>query len=390
MPTRNSLYLMVLVPLLLTACSTETSDKAAPLGEVVKPVGDGAAGAPIVPCDGSEPPTTWDGKYTCGTCGGDTLAPPKCQGGQLQCTSDRYVLDMADWHALVGQCAYLKPLTFPRVALADPAGALQTNRDPETPLVLRAMPAGVGMVPPMAKFASLLKDPVKGHQAIRALFVLTDLATGAVIDYDIGTPFASPKDDRLEDLFLTPKTPLLTGKAYRVTVLPGESQSLLDCRTVTLANHFLDAPTVHDFYTSSRPMLDRARVVDKGNGAGYLVFSFTEPLSGASLSALPAVQALVDGVPVAMSPVLEGASPTDGVPTEVASIRFDVLPAAFAELSLRVPGATTAIAGGTVLAGAQGHPNAKVEGEWVVYRFPLAQLGTGAYNVGLQWVYPGK
>jgi hypothetical protein len=67
-------------------CEAMRIDKAAawlllPLG----PDGQGAAGAPLVPCSGDPSVLLGDAAYVCGTCGSDAFYSVVCRDGFLAC-----------------------------------------------------------------------------------------------------------------------------------------------------------------------------------------------------------------------------------------------------------------------------------------------------------------
>lgn len=370
----------------------------APIGKVDSGAVDpGAAAAPLVPCTDDPSLLIWNrANYGCGTCGTDAFYPLMCVSGYLACAKSyggsggttitvpgsMYVVNMADYQSHTGQCAYMASATYPSFGLADPQ-ALTTARDPALPLKLKS---GVSVY--SQGFGAILTDRAVGEQVIRSLVVLTDMTAGAPVPYAIGDP-ARDAITYAESVTLTPVTPLLANRWYRVTVLPAEVQTLVKCHTLGRGiSGWLTAPQSTDFYAYSRPMVGQMFVADKG-GKGYIQFSFTEVLASTDLAANPMAMVAVDGVvqtgclaPYACS----------GDANNVASeLRLDmpVVPQSFTEISLRIPHTIKSVSGGTVLDGSIGNSAVTIDGDWAVYNFKASDMVLTDNNMVKRWYYVG-
>ena len=359
----------------------------------------GAAGAPRVPC-ADDPSAIIEGRdsYVCGSCGGDVIFPLICSGGYLACAktypsggggtmnvpSSMVVVNIHDAESKTGQCAYLAPYAYPGFMLTDPQ-TLSTARSPSLPLTLKTLSS----VYSLSGFTTILTDRSAGEQAIRSLVVLTDMRTGEVVPYSIGDPVRDVSTS-VETLALTPIAPLAANGWYRVTVFPGESQSLVSCHTFGRSTSgWLTAPQTTDFYTYSRPMVSDIFVPYKDGGKGYIQFDFTETLVAADLAAQATPVVLVDGV--VMSGCL-APYPCSGLNYSSASyLRLDLqtVPQSFGEISLHIPHAIQSVQGGAVSAGVAGNPSATIDGEWAVYTFKASDMVLTDNNLVKRWYYSG-
>ena len=366
---------------------------------IVKPDGQGAAGAPLVPCSGDPSVLLWDAGYVCGTCGNDAYFAVVCRDGFLACPisfvtsagelvtvpSSVYVMDWTDYGTASGQCASSAPTPVAAFVLADPVG-LTTARDPALPLRLRELPSGG---PSTLAFNSMFANRARGEEALRGLVTLTDMTNGAPVAYDIGAP-ARDAMSVVGTLALTPVLPLAANAWYRVTVYPGQTQQLVACQTVSgRTSRLLTAPETTDFYTDSRPMVADLFIPDKGGGKGYFQFDFTEPLVAADLAAYPMAVVAVDGVELSGCPTPYACA--GGVSSGPAAIRLDVtaLPTLFTTVTLRIPHAIHSTSGGTILSGTAGNPYATVDGDFAVYTFKAADMVLTDNNSVDRWFYAG-
>jgi hypothetical protein len=282
------------------------------------------------------------------------------------------------------------------VSVYDPLLPLVTARDPGLPVRLVS---GATADSPMS-FAGLLQDRTLGESVIRSLVTISEMPSGAPVDYAVGNPIRNP-DHHLETLDLTPVTPFAATGWYRVTLYPGETQQLVSCRT--LANfpgvHWLTVPQSTDFYTCSRPMVTMVSMARQAGGTGSLSFVFSEALLYGDLDANPEAIMTIDGV------VLSGCvtpyacsrgslSPPGGWPSMRSyqlAITLTAAPASFTEITLAIPLALSAEKGGSVLDGTLGNPQAKVDGDWAVYSFKAVDMDTTASESGSKslWYYRG-
>ena len=365
---------------------------------VVKPDGQGPTGAPLVSCSGDSSVLLWDAGYVCGTCGNDAYFAVVCRDGFLACPTSFttstgevitvpagvYVMGANDYQATTGQCAYVASAYLPEFSLADPY-ALTTNRDPALPLALREIPQG-GPAP--LAFSTLFANRAQGEAALRGLVTLTDMTKGVSVEYTIGDPLRDATTG-LSTLALTPVPPLSANSWYRVTVSPGNTQSLVACLTLSPKTWTaLTAPETTDFYTYSRPMVADMFIPDKG-GKGYLQFDFTEPLVAADLAANPMAVVAVDGVD--LSGCLMPYACAGGASAGPDSLRLDVavLPASFTAVTLRVPHAIKSTSGGSILDGTVGNPHATIVGDWAVYTFNAVDMVLTDNNSVKRWYHAG-
>jgi hypothetical protein len=366
----------------------------------VNPDGQGASGAPLVPCSGSGAATSGGGRYACGTCGTDGFYPVVCKSGYLACPTSyvgsagttvevpagEYVVDMDDYENMTGQCAYVQTYYYPGFALADPPQALTTARDPALPLALRAVSSGHSA----PTFGTLLQDRAQGENAIRSLVTLTDMTNSAPVAFTIGDPVRD-NTTYVETLALTPVTPLATNGWYRVTINPAETQQFVNCHTFgRISGVWLTAPETTDFYTYSRPMVEEMFVAYKDGSKGYLDFLFTEPLSVGELASYPMAAVAVDGA--ALSGCLTPYSCSGSSAQQVYDLRLDlqVVPTSFTEITLRIPHAIKSVNGGTILDGTTGNLHVAVDGDWAVYTFKAADMILTDNNAVERWYYAGE
>ena len=357
---------------------------------VVKPDGDGANGALLVPCSGDSGATTGDNRYACGTCGTDGFYSVVCSNGYLACPSSAgstmYVVDMNDYQSMTGQCAYIAPAYEPGFGIADPVQAITTTRDPGLPLALKATnPLGR----PPYTFAAILQDRTLGEKAIRSLVAVTDMTSNAPVEYAIGNPVKSATGYD-ETLTLTPLTPLAANTWYRVTLYPAETQQFVKCHTYGRRSSELTVPETTDFYTYSRPTIGEMFVAYKDGTKGYLDFFFTEPLLLSDLGANPAAVVAVDGAVLSgcMMPYACSGSSTQ----QAYDLRLDlaVVPTSFSEITLRIPHAVKSVDGGTVLDGTKDNPSAVVDGDFAVFTFKASDMIMTDNNRVKHWYYAWK
>jgi hypothetical protein len=366
---------------------------------IVKPDAQGAAGAPLVPCSGDPSVLLWDAGYTCGTCGSDAYFAVVCRDGFLACPtsfvtstggvvtlpSGMYVMDRTDYAKASGQCASAAPAYAAAFALVDPVG-LTTARDPALPIRLRELPSGG---PSTLAFNSMFANRARGEEALRSLVTLTDMTNGTPVAYEIGEPVRDAMSS-VATLVLTPVMPLAANAWYRVTLYPGETQTIVPCQTASgRTSRLLIAPETTDFYTGSRPMVADMFIPDKGGGKGYFQFDFTEPLVAADLAAYPMAVVAVDGVELSGCPMPYACA--GGASSGPAAIRLDVtaLPQSFTTVTLRIPHAIHSTSGGTILAGTANNPRATTNGDFAVYTFKAADMVLTDNNTVKRWFYAG-
>ena len=354
---------------------------------VVKPDGDGANGAPLVPCSGNPASATGDNRYACGTCGTDGFYPVVCSNGYLACPASAapsmYVVDMNDYQQMTGQCAFVATYYYPGFGLSDPS-ALATARDPAMPLALGAIRSAGA-----PSLAALLADRAQGENAIRSLVTITDMTNSAPVEYAIGDPVQSAAYG--ETLALTPVSPLAANNWYRVTIYPAETQQFVKCHTYGRnAVGWLTVPETTDFYTYSRPMIGSMFIAYKDGAKGYLDFFFTEPLPVGEIDANPAAVVAVDAV--ALSGCISPYSCSGSSAQQAFDLRLDLaeVPVSFTEITLRIPHAIKSVNGGTVLEGTGDNPHAAVDGDWAVYTFKAADMILTDNNMVKRWYYTGK
>jgi hypothetical protein len=357
---------------------------------VVKPDGNGASGAPLVPCSGDAVATTGDHHYACGSCGPDAFYSVVCSSGYLSCPSSAgssmYVVDMNDYENMTGQCSYIAPAYEPGFGIADPVQAITTVRDPGRPLALKATnPLGR----PPYTFAAILQDRTLGEKAIRSLVTVTDMTSNTPIEYAIGNPVKSAADNA-ETLTLTPLNPLAANTWYRVTLYPAETQQFLKCHTYGRRSSELSVPEATDFYTYSRPTIGEMFVAYKDGTKGYLDFLFTEPLLLSDLGANPAAVVAVDGAVLSGCMMPYACSGSSAQQSYDLRLDLAVVPTSFSEIALRIPHAVKSVDGGTVLGGTKDNPFAVVDGDWAVYTFKASDMILTDNNRVKHWYYTGK
>jgi hypothetical protein len=258
-----------------------------------------------------------------------------------------------------------------------------TARDPASPVWL-----GSGLVgyPPIT-FATILEDRAVGESVVHSLVTMNEMPSGAPVGYTVGVPAQDPSR-QLETLALTPATPFAADGWYRLTLYPGETQQIVNCRTHGNypGSQWLTAPQAIDFYTYSRPMVAMVSMSRQPDGSGSLAFAFSEALLYGDLDAHPEAIMAIDGValsgcvtPYACS---RGNMPPPGGWAAMVSyqlgITFTAAPASFTEITLALPLALRAEKGGSVLDGTLGNPQARVDGDWAVYSFNAVDMDTTA------------
>lgn len=114
-------------------------DAAPPAPEVLE--GQGAAGAPQIPCSGDSSEPFFTCAYVCSSCETDEIHPLVCRNGHMACPDTyvddegvtitvpvgMYVVGLDDYEAKSGQCAYRQR---PMDAGLDPATPKQPSRGP--------------------------------------------------------------------------------------------------------------------------------------------------------------------------------------------------------------------------------------------------------------------
>ena len=377
-----------LLALALAACGdarTVADAGGAGDGGVVKPDGDGAAGAPIVPCgepDGTTVQT--DGAYGCGACGTDSFYGVVCLGGVLACPGDAppdyYVVDMDDYERMVGQCGYIKVYYYPGFMLMSPA-IVETARDPASAIILWAVAGGWSS----PSFKGIFQDPEAGEKAIKALVTVTDMTAGTAVEYEISR---MPSDETLN---LVPTPPLSAGRWYRITLYPGESQQYVNCHTYgRYGAAWLTAPVHTDFYTYSRPMVGGMFVAYKEGGKGYVEFDFTEWLVWADLDNGSHPKVFIDGAEATgcMSPFCGSMPGPNGV--QALNLNLSPPPATFETIELRVPYSVKSVNGGTLEDGTAGNPHASIVDFWAVYTFKSSEMVVTDNGYVKRWSYSGE
>ncbi|MBI5524914.1 MAG: hypothetical protein HY897_01125 [Deltaproteobacteria bacterium] len=356
-------------------------------GDVIKPDGDGPAGAPLVPCIGDENDIIQTEDYGCGYCGADGFYAVVCRNGYLGCAGyarpDAYIVDMADWSHMTGQCASIAVYFLPGFMLTDP-WILETYRKPTSRIRLWAH----SMVA-KSNFEWMNADRAAGEAAIRALVKVQDMTAGKEVVYDIGDPKPG-YDGSLSEIHLNPAAGFEGNRWYRVTLLPGDSQVFMDLHVFGSRSplKWLDAPETTDFYTYSRPMIRDMRVRRDETGNRTVEFNLTEPLSWSDVGIDSRPVAVLDGVELkgCLHPLCYPA----GIPDQFESMWAE-LPSegSFHMIELRMPGNARSINGGALKDGAAENPHATVSGEWVVYSFNAEEMVRDP-DSDKTWYYSGE